>query len=375
MARIAGKRFGRVSVAAALALLAAAGGLFGRVWAGETVRFSDTKKSPPVPERAKKDRSSSFGGLLDRDSSLGGVTAVPFSSVYTPSSKPAGKGITARERDFLDQRNNWMQLTPDDIALTEKSASEAFGVRDYSLENLQDQRQRRKGDLQRYVEKLDDKNRKDQDKAEADSSEKSASFLIGGDLTKLERSESDRTAAEAGQGRGEMVAGLTDLLALTRLDDKWFGRNRDSLTDSLVKGGMVDMFKDGFRAQGLDRFRPSRSTFMQKSPAGELNADPLGRPGLGALDPVNYQPDLTRQQLNPILGQTISQPSQATTVSLPDYMRPLPLPALFSRPGVVDGLNLGAITTPGMSPTPTLPLQPQKDRFSPAKFEIPNRPY
>jgi hypothetical protein len=380
MLLIAEKRMSRVSRAAAVVVLAvAAGALSGRVLAaekvrGQKVRFSDSKESPAMPDGAKKDRSSSFGGLLDRNSSLGGVEAVPFSSVYTPSSKPADKGLTSRERDLLDQRNNWMQLNPDDFGLTEKSASKAFGVREYSLEDFQNQRQQRKGDLQRYVDKLDEKSRKEQDKAEAVSSEKSSSYLSGGDLAKPDKGESTRERTEFGQGREATGLGLTEFGILTRLDDKWFGRNRDTSPDSLVKSGMLNLFRDGFRAPGLNRFQPDRADGMLKRPTGELDANSISKPLLGALDPVNFQPDLTRQQLNPIIGQTINQASQAATVNLSDSLRPLGPAALFTRPGVVDGLNLG-VATPPITATPGLPLQPQKDRFSPAMFEIPKRPF
>jgi hypothetical protein len=368
------ERFNRVSRAAAVVVLAAAG-LFCCVRAGETVRFSDSKQSPVIPEGGKKDRSSSFGGLLDRDSSLGGVTAVPFSGLYGPSSKSAAKSLTVRERDLLDQRNNWIQLTPDDLALTEKSASKAFGVRDYSLENLQDQHQQRKGDLQRYMDRMDEKSRKEQDKAQADAPDKGSSSLFGGGLANPDEGASSRQGTESSRVRESTGLRFSDVGISMRQDDKWFGRKPDSLPDSLVKGKMFDLSKGGFRSLGLNRFQPSRADDLPKTPAADLGANSLANPLGGALDPVNFHPDLTRQQLNPVVGQPINQANQAGALNFSESLRPLGPAAQFMLPGVVNGLNLGAVGIPAIAPTPTLLVQPQKAKFSPAMFEIPKRPY
>jgi hypothetical protein len=373
---MSGKRLNRASKAAAVVVLAvAAGAWFCPLGAGEKVRFSDSKQSPTMPEADKKDRSGSFGGLLDKDNSLGGVTAIPFSSVYAPAGRAAAKNLTPRERDLLDQHNNWIQLTPDDVALTEKSAAEAFGVRGFSLEDFQDQRQRRRGDLQRYVDKMDQKSRKEQEKAEADSPGKGFLSFLGSELTKPEKGESAREGTATSRARQAMGLELLAVGSWTRLDDEWFGRSQGSLADSLVGSGVSELFKGGLRAPRWNRFQLDRAEAAAKKPAADLGADALANPLVGALDPVNLQPDLTRQQLNPVVGQPINQAKEAATVNLSEFLRPLGPAALLTRPTVTDGLSLGGVGVSPITPTPILPAGPRKADFSPARFEIPKRPY
>lgn len=373
---MSGRRFNRVP-RAAIVMTMAAGVLFCSLWAGEKVRFSDSKESPTMPEAEKKDRSrsSSFGGLLDKDDSLGGVTAVPFSSGFAPSSKPAAKGLTARERELLDRRRNWIQMTPDDLALSERTADRAFGVRGFSLEDLQDKREPRKGDLQRYLDKLDERNRKEQEKAEADSSSKGLLSFLGSDLFKSEKGEAAREGTETSRVRQAMGLELLELGSWTRQDDMWFGRNRDSLPDSLVGSSMSELFKGGLRAPGFNRFQPTRLEATDSKPTADLGADALAKPLLGALDPVNFQPDLTRQQLNPVVAPPINQAKEGATVNLSEFLRPLGPGGLFTRPTAGDGLSLGGIGVTPITATRVLPVEPHRPDFSPARFEIPKRPY
>jgi len=358
-----------------MVLAVAGGACFCSLWAGEKVRFSDSKESPTMPQAEKKDRSSSFGGLLDKDDSLGGVTAVPFSSVYTPSSKPAARGLTARERDLLDRRGNWIQMTPDDFALSEKSADRAFGVRGFSLEDLQERREPRRGDLQRYLEKMDEQSRKEQEKAEADLSGKGLWPFLGSDLTRVGKDGSSGEGIETSRVRQAMGLELLDLGSWTRLDDRWFGRNRDFSPDSLVQSGLSDLFKGGLRPPGLNRFQPIGLEAADRKPVADLGANELASPLQGALDPVNLQPDLTRQQLNPVVAPPINQAKEAATVNLSEFLRPLGPAGLFTRPTVTDGLSLGGIGVSPITATPVLPPGPHKADFSRARFEIPKRPF
>jgi hypothetical protein len=342
------------------------------LWAGDTVRFSDGTAPPFLPEDAKKEKPRRLGGLLDQDSSLSGVAAPPFSSVLPSSSRSSLKRLTPREREVLDQRKNWMLLGPDDVSLTEKNANRAFGVKEYSLEDLENSSERQKGELERYIEKMDDKNRKPQDKDEARSGADRGGE--GGKETRSGGAEQTAATVSSTTMAREMGTVVLSDLPDIRLSSSSSDLGRAPSRELFGQGSVSALFKATPSLLGTKR--------TPLNPGGELQqgsgADRLGSllPNLtpGVLDPVNLHPDLTRQEINPVISQSANPATPATKVSFSDSVRGLTAPATLPRAGALEGLNLPVLAPSTFTPS-LAPVTEMRKPLSPLVIEIPKRTF
>jgi hypothetical protein len=94
----------------------------------------------------------------------------------------------------------------------------------------------------------------------------------------------------------------------------------------------------------------------------------------GVLDPVNLHPDLTRQEINPVISQSANPATPATKVSFSDSVRGLTAPATLPRAGALEGLNLPVLAPSTFTPS-LAPVTEMRKPLSPLVIEIPKRTF
>lgn len=282
--------------------------------AGETARFSDVPvaRKPLTQDQAdilRMRRLQQFPvsqGAATSRPSLQGVTGPRF---FAPRSTE-GRVLTPRELELLDQNKNWIFQDPSQTGLTEENLHEALGVR--SLENEaggDTGSEEPKTAMERFIE---NRQERDQTAGGQESPEDAAAptswmhdaastpptfelhpaaealrddplytELIGlGDQMDPELEQALRAAREANRE-------LRDTLQQAARGQVFGGLESRSLGESLRPGGPSSRSQ-----RGLDGLLDS----------GNSLPSPVG-PRVGSvLDPVNAYPDLTRQELAPVVA-------------------------------------------------------------------------
>jgi hypothetical protein len=344
--------------------------------AGEKVRFSDGNgpiSSPDAAFRGPK-TSDPFGGLLDRDSSVSGVGAVPFSAVRSPSSK-AGK---ARDRDALDKRLDWIRRTTDDIGLSDKNAGRAFGVRDYGLE---ESTKDPKAGAEAFLDGAEAIGREDLTKLAKDPSGKNPSLAPAAERP-LQVETDSLSGLEGFEAMKDFAGpGFTGLSDPARFAGGFVEREHDLVRESLIRqGGPMSgfMLPNARLAPAVRQDRQKRTEEFNKllgvTPEGGPAANLLG----GILDPVNIHPDLTRQGINPVVGTSAKELNAAANPMFSDSLRPLGTPNPFLRPGMLNSASASAVGPPPLlNPNAAPVAEPRKppQPIAPLIFDMPRRAF
>jgi hypothetical protein len=344
--------------------------------AGETIRFSDDRATPRIEYGTKKDHISPFDNMLDRDSSLSSVPALPFSPA-TPSARP----LTAKEKQLLKTRTEWIKRKVEDVSLTQKNANQAFGVREYSVDDL---KQKPKGNLLQYVEQVDESRRQQKYSAStgagtgADSKEEGERVLSNDPEEPSEDNPPPSSASEAvglEDGTRDKDSGVSGLMLRGRETGGLFEESRESFrsvlgqsSSSLLKGsasGLSPLRQESARAVEFRKI-------LNFNPGDGSSATPA--PGVAVTDPINFHPDLTRQEINPIIGRTTLDAGATQPRFSSESLQPVTSFGL-SRPGLVESApfrpaapSLSGPSFPGIQQPETRRPQPP-----PLVLEFPRR--
>lgn len=345
--------------------------------AGEKVRFSDTKNPASASQNPllRPDRSESpFGGLLDRGSSLSGVTAPPFA----PPNQAPVKPLTPRERELLEKRARWIERSPDDISINEKNANDAMGVRDYSLDSLNDPES-----LSPELGGTDlGKSPKPTEQQLLRQREELKAKKQGGDPDRDDQTNSrdpDRrdTSIDFNKEMPHFEADMSVTKSPEPESFLYISREleRDSMaTRSASGGGITGMMRTTDRPSFMTKAAEARSEEFKKllgSAPGESAVPGLK---LGGLDSISFQSDLTRKELNPVVVGGPAKASPGLQPSLAETVRP------FSPPSSAAGSFTESLLPRAAAPALGAPmLSPIQDRRvmerSPLVLDAPKRTF
>jgi hypothetical protein len=328
----------------------------GSAWAGEKIRFSEEGEKAARPVlRPKPD----FGSTFDlKHSAPGGADA------GLPPPLPSNRIRDQKLEEFLDQKKNWIFVTPTD---SDAALKEMFNVREYKLDDLGAD-SKSKSTIDRFFER----------EAEA-RSELSSKLNARG--KGAEDNDLSKEAAETDTIVGlPLEQGLRSSIAPTpELDPNAWGRGPGlgnplsvapgdfspknfnaadvlGLPRRILGSGSGQFFDQEKREQRLDEFQKS------------LGVTPA-RPA----DPINLQNDVTRQPLNPIVG--IGAPPAGT--ALDTGLKPPAggLSGTMFRPPISDLITARPPLGSSLAPTMPAPASPTFFQPRPAILEIPRRKF
>lgn len=367
-----------------------AGGCAGAL-AGERVTFSNAEQRPntPVadPRKAKPGRSYSienpFENFGRKGSSLDGVTAPPFAP--TVSLPEPQLPLTDKERRLLDQRQNWIFRSTDDIQRDQEDAHRVFGVEQFEDNGGGQKSEGGKGKLVEFYERLS----KSEQEANDALTDKVRTSIRSNRSPRPGRYPGDAGRGEGpdadGQG-GSFVRGDESEGSLAPVRPMGLG-GFDSGPGSEFERGFTGGDRMGrdfdtrsandrpdWLKAALERNDVLGQSAVSAGPlgagdglaAGELRginrilgSSPIGNP-LSSLDPVAAYPDPTREAMNPVLGRPLA-----------NSMRPALSGPLMQSDAPARSLSLGG-PSPLFGPGPA--LAPQGVLGSAAGIRAPERP-
>lgn len=331
-----------------------------RLTAGEMVRFSDGKSAPALPGAGGKlDKESPLNGLLDKESSVGGITALPFSAAYQRNSQ---KPLTAKEKELLGKKSDWINRTPSQFELNEETAAKALGVRSYGSddpkspgeldlgafsETTKDKRDRKdRVEKQRqYKDRFGDPNRPDIAGRESMTDRDARTSRDGRDGFRDERPGTERL--------GDMSEANKVKFSDPLSSDTAAGPARDVFQEALMDTGFANNRISTARTERAEKEQAqARRMEFDKMLIGKAEGNSVVNPLGGPLDPANTQPDLTQLGLNPV------QPANGMVPKSP--LQNGGIADAFRAPGNSgSGMRgLGAETFGG--PSPAVPLFPER---------------
>jgi len=346
----------------------------------DRAKFSDSKEAPLLPEAATKNPfiERSLSGLPDRNSSLDAAKAIPFSSVQQA---PLTKSLTTRERELLEDRSSWILRTPGELVLSEENANKAFGVREFKLELKDTAETRPKGNLERYYDRLGEK---ETVRPEDFLNDQAARHFGLAGAGRVDAPLGNSAEALPGDGRPSLGA-VGSPVSLPLRDGRpgggVFEASRASMREMFGENTRT-LFQPAPNGPNLTRDLRERAEDFRKNVLGVGSASPLETRGAlvesplaGRLDPINTQPDLTRQELNPVVGRGIAELTGATSPGALDSLKPASAWGL--KPSFSD-----ALLPRSFGPAAGLrdPLgsgleQPRGPAFSPTILELPRRSF
>jgi hypothetical protein len=145
---------------------------------------------------------------------------------------------------------------------------------------------------------------------------------------------------------------------------------RDGPGDPGLRGTLTGLF--GAPAQTAPpKWQQTRREEFSRLLGGTVSggiANPLG----GSLDPVNVMPDLTRQEINPVMGRVSSPLANPAQATFSDSLRSVSGPALGRGRGLDLGLPQGFAPASGLNPLAPA-LEPRRPAASPLVLDIPRR--
>jgi hypothetical protein len=345
--------------------------------AREKVRFSDSKPAS-LPSELSVRRSNDRGmdGVLDRGSSLGAVTAIPF----RPSPSTSGRVLSPKEKEELEKRSNWLDRGNDDQSLSDKSVHEALGVN--SLDQDPYASQRSKGSIERYFDRAVERDQKEVKELRKENESTGRDSRADQDLVGSVGTGSDAGLPGA-MDRGERMERSDrpgQMADYRELGSSGFSAHdpmgaresvRDSLSDTRAKFSM-----NGSRSFfGAEQTSKMRTDEFKKNILGQSPSDsPLGNPLGKGSDPVNLVGDLTRQSLNPVMGEAFSGGAKVS-FSDPTVGGGIAKPSVGS--GFAEMLSgPGSSLVPvGAGPVIAPMFEPRKIHSSPTVLDIPRRSF
>ncbi len=315
-------------------------------------------------------------GVLDRGSSLGAVTAIPF----RPSPSTSGRVLSPKEKEEMEKRSNWLDQGNEDHSLNDKSVHEALGVS--SLDQDPYASQRSKGSIERYFDRAVERDQKEVKELRKENE------LAGRD-SKLDQD----LVGSVGTGPEGGLPGAMDRAERTERSDRpgqmsdyrELGGNGPTVHDPMgARESVRESFSDTrakFSMNGSRTFYNSEQTSkmrtdeFKKNILGQSPSDsPLGNPLGKGSDPVNLVGDLTRQSLNPVMGEAFSGGAK---VSFSDPTAG----GGIAKPGVSSGFAemlsgpSSSLAPLGAGPVIAPVFEPRKLHSSPTVLEIPRRSF
>lgn len=278
--------------------------------AGERPRtkvvFSDSKAPSSLPSAATQDPSLLRPqSILPQRGSLEGVAAAPFAP---PAVAPRATR-SLPDRDALDQKREWLRYSVENLSVDDQAAAKAFGVREYTPESAFLGTKTSKSAFRGLIdEKSDDDTpatpRFDEEKRWKDfsgaavgerpllsgvssSASDSAPTGTDGDRTAVFFSDSEERGFLGGSGMGNRGGSQ---------------RGEDLVSAALNRVSVIDPLRaSGRDGQNRDAVAP-REEFRKLLGLGAAVSGAQGGRLIGGVgDAINLQPDLTRQEINPVV--------------------------------------------------------------------------
>jgi hypothetical protein len=363
--------------------------------AGEAARLSDVPvaRKPMAPAQAeilrlRRTKDSPLPqGAASSQPSFRPITQMP----YNPPRPGAARVLTLRERQMLDQDKNWIFQDPSETGLTDRNLHRALGVRsvETEVEEGEDSDQLMTA-MERYVTSQQDRDRDLTAGGEEGSGEVTpqASWMqdTGSSPSRFQLQPEAQALRE-----DPLYLEMTGLADRTDPEiERALEAARESereLRMTLQQAARGQMF--GIETRSLGRsLQRGRSGNRQQSALEGLLGSRAAREGerpvssrVGSmLDPVNAYPDLTRQELDPV----VARPNGAgeSSASMPLFSSPQNASSSLagrSSRGISDLLRPSAANNslmPAMS-NPQDSLQPS---YSPTKnmqlrLQLPGRTF
>lgn len=269
--------------------------------AGEPVKFSDTagRGVGSALESMTRQREVITPDQSSRPS-LQGITAGPFAPT---TSSPALNSLTAKERDLLDRRRNWLFYSNEQLRQTDQSVQRALGVRlaDDGLTRGETPDGLPRTAMERYV--LDANGDRPPDAGVIPGAERST-------LTPLPRPLDSGDSRSPVFGGADILRGASSTLRTETLSLGTYSleeliegarANRAATRQSTLNLGLQPSTRLGERNGLAD---PGESSVLGMS---EMSLTAPYEKAVGPriseiLDPINTYPDKTREALNPVVG-------------------------------------------------------------------------
>jgi hypothetical protein len=352
------------------------------------VIFSDSKKPPLLPEGALESSSRAKPpALLDQRDSLQGIGAEPFAS---PSLVP-GTAMPSVDRAAIERERNWLKRSLDGPAITEGSAAKAFGVREYGVGEAR-LSTKRDG---RWDGWLSD---------QAGAREASGKALLPAEARWQELSP-------AAQGSKTLLGGVTsgaaDIPGRSSMSERnpvlfsdpdYFARSGDGSLDAVREPGRGDRLRDVANPWGLPEVardgvrgytsRENRETQPRQDEFRRLLGLPPEAPAAnravsgtvlsGPADAVNLQPDLTRRELNPVVGRPPARTSNVKPGELPAFAGPFAPPNSAQeayRPPALEQFPSRAYPSAALEKSTLPAFDQRKQLLSPTTLPVPKRTF
>ncbi|MBI4325149.1 MAG: hypothetical protein HY674_07775 [Chloroflexi bacterium] len=347
------ERFRLAQVVVCLSLLASE-----PAWAGEKIQFSRPSEKIELPKPSlKEDRLPPSLGARNTGSS-GGDIDIP---VAPPTFRPSA-ALQKKLGEYIDRRSNWIFYGPDSL---QESADKDSPWPEFSLDKAD---HKPKKAVDRFLEEGNGRSNRSTDNESANlanKSDESSRNLMNPSSRNPDNGLSNAPMSEFN---------LNSYLHPSHADDMLSRPFNDSLHNFFAPPTLEDP-SNLSRSTRLERKRQDqeRAAEFQKllQPRGMFN------PLAGPIDPINLQPDATRQEINPILPKRFEDGS--STLGRSDNLDPARAfrpSANIGRPGSLEVYNPAMLGASSLSPaitapsTPTVIFQPK-----PAVLEIPRRKF
>jgi hypothetical protein len=371
------------AVAGRLAMAAVVLGTFTAL-AADKVTFSDSNKSKDPADVAKPASKASrsfqnpFESTGPKGSSLQGVTAPPFSPSAPSESTPSP--LTARERQMLEDRRDWIMRTPGNGSYSERDVNRALGVKEYDA-GANASKSADKGWLMRYYEQgQSSKNASTKGLPETMRTQPMGLESSGRNGNRSLTTKDSANWSQSGERALDMqesVTGLPGGLEKSAADHDWMQASRMGSAKSPRFDAPRNLGLDldpeitgpnalqGQQLQGITKIL-GRDPIQSTLPSSASLLDT----GLGS---VNAYPDSTRNALNPVVAKPAADNKVPFQPGFAAGERPEKSLQLKSS-AVLDGLGANSYFAPVPEKPADVPLVQQRGVHSmKTQIEMPRR--
>jgi len=271
------------------------------VWAGETVKFSHGTKRVTLPDSIHQ--GLDFERFSPNQRSRGEVETPTYLDIPSHSINSGTSIKNKKLQDYIDQRLNWIFVTPDSSSST-MTTEEAFGIRKSSFEEPN----QKKKVVQKFMEGVQNegkKEKKDESKRFTDDDDDELSGKNKDkSLSSLNSSQSNGKASDKASDKATdknyRSMNSVSFSSMREYDDSTAGilpenSTGDSSFDAILKGSSA--LKDEKIAQGGGSAWKPGQDFQQILRPTKVIAS-INGPN----DPVNQAGDTSRSSLQPVVG-------------------------------------------------------------------------
>lgn len=279
--------------------------------AADRLRVTGSTSPVQTPEALQKQKElEKLMNSVQRPASEASPPDVPY---IPPTSDSPSKFRNKRLEEWIEQRQNWIFLTPD-MLNKQMTAEQALGVR------TEDKWQSPKGESRKPMERYFDKLQKEQQKLDSDQMTTKVNDGDGRDLTPSQRNRTDSNSwlsnpkgnwlqydktAIPGSGKTP-ESGLDKLLGPSKFGDETNPTATSSADDAFA--ALLHGMSGAKAARGQPGFGQPEVDFQQLLRPPVRSSIPLAGPN----DPVNLIPDMTKSPVQPIIPNSLDEPGRKT---------------------------------------------------------------